>query len=95
MCKSLGYTFIIITNLLIQCLITAIMYSGSREHYQTLLLKRRSSRRWEDRRFATQPGSLLYLVGALEVCGDEGGLTPFGNGILIVARGIALSFEQV
>jgi hypothetical protein len=68
---------------------------GRGEHYQTLFLDKRSSRRWEDRRFAAQPGGLLYLVGAFEVCGDEGGLTPFGNGILIVARGIALSFAQV
>jgi hypothetical protein len=49
----------------------------------------------QDNLAQAQPGSLLYLVGAFEVCGDEGGLTPFGNGILIVARGIALSFAQV
>lgn len=62
---------------------------------EKIMKERVSSRRWEDTRFAAQPGSLLYLVGAFEVRGDEGGLTPFGNGILIVARGIALSFAQV
>jgi len=36
-------------------------------------------------------GTRCYFVAVFEFCAAEGGLTFFGNGILIVARGIALS----